>query len=285
MMIYVLLKYKEFYSNIGLQYDELDLSHCWQFMEEYREAFYPLYLASLISQQEECPISQFHLEWLKAYGQVKALKSNRFRDNILLSMDKRQKTLMEPIAYRAALYMDPRFMYSGSELFKREEKAEIVKYLVKLWNNINVNRPETSTVDDNQDTAVSNNSFDINDYFTQLFGEGTSTRSSKPTSLEEKLLQIQCQDRVNPAEQFNIIHYWYAQRVHEERLWKLAKVVYAAASTQAAVERDFSAYNRIFTNLRNRLAGDTIEHVLKVKLNKDLIEPTIREIIQSQPAN
>lgn len=148
MMIYVLLKYKEFYSNIGLQYDELgkllffivcleifftffvnfvtDLSHCWQFMEEYREAFYPLYLASLISQQEECPISQFHLEWLKAYGQVKALKSNRFRDNILLSMDKRQKTLMEPIAYRAALYMDPRFMYSGSELFKREEKAEIV---------------------------------------------------------------------------------------------------------------------------------------------------------------
>lgn len=96
------------------------------------------------------------------------------------------------------------------------------------------------------------------------------------------MVQIQYQDRVNPAEPFNIVHHWYSQKMRDERLWKLAKVVFAAASTQAAVERDFSAYNRVFTNLRNRLAGDTIENVLKVKLNKDLLEPAIHEIIQAK---
>lgn len=138
---------------------------------------------------------------------------------------------------------------------------------------------ETNNVVDDDSTTALNNSFDINDYFTQLFGEGTSSRSTKATSLEERLLQIQCQDRISPAEKFNIIHYWYTQKVRDARLWKIAKVVFAAASTQAAVERDFSAYNRIFTNARNRLAGETIESVLKIKLNKDLVELAIRDTI------
>ena len=96
--------------------------------------------------------------------------------------------------------------------------------------------------------------------------------------MEEKLQQIQCQERVSPAdEEFNIVHYWYTQKVRDSRLWKIAKVVIAAASSQAAVERDFSAYNRIFTNERNRLSGDTIEGVLKIKLNKDLLESAVHE--------
>lgn len=74
----------------------------------------------------ECGISQFHVEWIKAYGKVTSLKSSRFRDKILQSMQNRQKTLMSNMAYKAALYMDPRFMYNGSELFKAEEKSEIV---------------------------------------------------------------------------------------------------------------------------------------------------------------
>ena len=64
------------------------------------------------------------------------------------------------------------------------------------------------------------------------------------------------------------------------RLWKITKVVIAAASSQAAIERDFSAYNRIFTNERNRLSGDTIESILKVKLNKDLLEPAVHDIFK-----
>ncbi|XP_062704343.1 zinc finger BED domain-containing protein 4-like [Aedes albopictus] len=260
-----LLENREFFTDMGSQYKEQDLSDYWSFLEEYQEAFQPLYEASMRSQKMECGISQFHLEWLKAFGKVKSLKTNRFTSTVLQSMAKRQQTMTSNIAYKAALFMDPRFSYNGSELFKTDEKTEVVAYLIGVWKKINANFPDVNTEQTSKsdtDTGPMDSSFDINDFFTELFGQGTSARSQAPNSLEEKLHQIQYQDRVNPAnENFNVIHYWYTQKVRDERLWKIAQVVYAAASSQAAVERDFSAYNLIFTNSRNRLAGDTIESV------------------------
>lgn len=153
-MVSVLIKNREFYSNLGSQYNELgkslfsihvfgicykftyliDLTDYWAFIEEYREAFQPLHDASLKSQLMECPVSQFHLEWLKAYGKIKCLPANRFRDNIIQSMENRQRTLMNNVAYKATLFFDPRFNYNGSELFKPQEKAEIVVSIYRLTN-------------------------------------------------------------------------------------------------------------------------------------------------------
>lgn len=152
-----------------------------------------------------------------------------------------------------------------------------------MWRKINTNCPDSAAQQDTeQDAGSMDNSFDINDFFTELFGQGTSTRSCAPNSLEEKLQQIQYQDRVSPADdKFNVIHYWYTQKVRDVRLWKIAKVVFAAASSEASVERDFSAYNQIFTNIRNRLGGDTIESVLKIRLNQDLLNMAIHEAYKS----
>lgn len=157
-------------------------------------------------------------------------------------------------------------------------------YLLGVWKKVNMNCPEPSSQQSTtvEDTGAMNSSFDINDFFTQLFGQGTSSRFHAPNSLEEKLHQIQLQDRVSPADdKFNVVHYWYTQKVRDVRLWKIAQVILAAASSQAAVERDFSAYNQIFTNLRNRLSGDTIESILKIKLNPDLLELAIRQMYKN----
>lgn len=85
-----------------------------------------MHAASVRAQYLDCPISQFHIEWLKAYGQVKRLKECRFKDKILESMETRQQTLMANNAYKAALFLDPRLNFSGSELFSADQKAEII---------------------------------------------------------------------------------------------------------------------------------------------------------------
>lgn len=287
-MVCALLEHREFFSNLGSEYEELDLSHHWEFLQEYRDAFQPLYEASLESQKAECSISQFHLEWLTAYGKVKALKTNRFRKDILLAMDRRQKVLMSNNAYRAALFMDPRFQFNGSELFERKEKSEVVNYLVQLWSRINVHGlhgSDTNSAVPKNDPPINDSSFDIDDYFTTLFGEGTSSRTARSSSLEDKIWQIQSQDCVKPSESFDVVHYWYAQRVRDIRLWEIAQVVYAAAPSQAEVERDFSAYNRVFTNARNRLSGDAIEGILKVNLNRSVFQTAIQGVLQTRSEN
>ncbi|XP_055525298.1 uncharacterized protein LOC129725152 [Wyeomyia smithii] len=133
LMLRELIKNREFFAGLGVKHPMLDLSGSWKVVDDYHEAFAPLYDATIAAQKNDCVISQFHLEWLKAYGRVMKLGDNRFRTPILQSMQKRQKTLMSSMPYKAALFMDPRLNFNGSELFLNPEKQKIVvnTYLFK----------------------------------------------------------------------------------------------------------------------------------------------------------
>lgn len=74
----------------------------------------------------------------------------------------------------------------------------------------------------------------------------------------------------NDSKPFDILQYWESQKFTSPIIYRLAKVVLAAPSTQVSVERAFSALKLVLTDMRMRLSEKSIENLMLLKLNPDL---------------
>ncbi|XP_062538921.1 uncharacterized protein LOC134207217 [Armigeres subalbatus] len=66
VMLRDFLEQKEFFINLGSQYKESDLTQYWHFIENYVEAFEPIYEATIIIQKKDCSLSELYYHWQKA---------------------------------------------------------------------------------------------------------------------------------------------------------------------------------------------------------------------------
>lgn len=100
--------------------------------------------------------------------------------------------------------------------------------------------------------------------------EGVYNSSSE---LWEQQLKAFCEmPRIIPCEGFNIREYWFCRRFEFPELYKLSQVALAVAPTQVDVERLFSALVLVLTHLRNRLQPETLNAILVLKMNLQLID-------------
>lgn len=84
------------------------LSKEWEFIEEYVEAFKALNDCTVAVQQLQLTLSDFYIEWIRAYVRISELDdSNRFKFYLISAMDRRQQKLFCNRIFRAALYLDP----------------------------------------------------------------------------------------------------------------------------------------------------------------------------------
>lgn len=159
---------------------------------------------------------------------------------------------------------------------------------MKLWNKIELHENgltnTTTSALDQTDEATQDDTFNMDDFITQTLGHGNENHREDCT-MEQQIAALQYQKRV-PAtgSSFNVVHYWYCKRLEDERLWRIARVVFAAASTQASNERDFSHFNNVYTALRNRLSGNSTDTILKIKLNRDLFPAAVASVLSSAGA-
>lgn len=70
----------------------------------------------------------------------------------------------------------------------------------------------------------------------------------------------------------NILDFWKNTKISDPEMGRLIDVALAVPSTQVSVERAFSALATILTKLRSKLSKETINNILIVKLNKNLIK-------------
>lgn len=95
-------------------------------MKDYYDATKPLYECTIKMQSAHYPLSQFYLDWLIAIKQVKTLKDNAFSKVLEASLNNRLEKLCENLVFKAALYLDPRINFLGSNVFSdAAEKEEI----------------------------------------------------------------------------------------------------------------------------------------------------------------
>lgn len=69
----------------------------------------------------------------------------------------------------------------------------------------------------------------------------------------------------------NILEYWVSKKYDFPELFSLASVVLSLPTTQVSVERCFSGLALVLTNHRARLSGTTLEKILLLKLNKNIL--------------
>lgn len=123
----------------------------------------------------------------------------------------------------------------------------------------------------------------MDQYITNMFGEGSSSAQCPTDSIEQAMRGIQYQKRQSAGDaSFNIIEYWFKQKIKDPRLWEVARVVFTAASVQVSVERDNSNFGLIFTSLRHSIGEVNLENILQVRLNEPLIGPAISAAFTSK---
>lgn len=66
--------------------------------------------------------------------------------------------------------------------------------------------------------------------------------------------------------------FWEANKTIKPELYEIAKAVFAVASTEVSVERNFSALSFILNKYRCSLGDEMLEDILFVRLNKSLFE-------------
>ncbi|XP_065090357.1 uncharacterized protein LOC135711409 [Ochlerotatus camptorhynchus] len=196
-------------------------------------------------------------------------------------MKARMRMLSGTSIFKACLYLDPRFNFAGSGRLNAEDKSEVQKYLIALDKKLD----EISGVDktDVHDTPPPTLMDDrIEKYLTDFFNE-------------EKIMKLESRDKVNITDSpninpqasssksiplltthFDILDYWRKRRFTNPRLYRLAKPVLSAPSTQVSVERLFSHFKNVLTDTRMRLAGYTFNDIMILKMNDDLL-PKIAE--------
>ena len=103
----------------------LDLTESWKFMEDYCEAFQPLFICTKDMQATHVSLGDFYLKWLIAIQKVKQVHPNPFVEPLVKSMDTRLALLKKSRAFKMSLYIDPRLNYAGSSLFDADEKEKI----------------------------------------------------------------------------------------------------------------------------------------------------------------
>lgn len=112
--------------------------------------------------------------------------------------------------------------------------------------------------------------FRLEDKFHTLLGANCSTANiSTERSLKQKLENLCYNERV--SFDTNIQEFWRNFHHKNQEVGKLVQTALAVPSTQVSVERAFSALSTIITKQRTKLSKETINNILLVKLNSNLL--------------
>lgn len=114
----------------------------------------------------------------------------------------------------------------------------------------------------------------MDDYITKLFGGSQYGESELYiTTFRKQLRQLEVEPR--QPHTYDVWKHWLARKHTHPELYAVATIVHSVPSTQVSVERSFSALALVLSNIRTGLSDDTLEDILIVKLNKDVLERVI----------
>ncbi|XP_062554450.1 uncharacterized protein LOC134219662 [Armigeres subalbatus] len=198
------LRSKPFLATLQNHDSTLDLSQHWKFIDRFCEAFEPIYVLTLKLQKDHVPLSDFYADWLVCQAKLNAIKKqgNTLAAKLHTSMQKRVEKLRSSMAFKASLYLDPRFNFAGSARLTPEEKREAQEYLIALSNRLDVleGLQEELCTDDGE---ASTSGF-VEDYLMDFFNEASNDTASSSSekraaneSLRDELSKLEKRNKVN----------------------------------------------------------------------------------------
>ncbi|XP_062549754.1 uncharacterized protein LOC134214385 isoform X2 [Armigeres subalbatus] len=266
---------KSFFEQLATQFPELDLTDHWNFVDNYYEAFKPLYICTKKMQAEHVCLPDFYMAWLMAISEVRKLNENPFTPELMNSLTTRLKALRGSRAFKMALFIDPRFNYRGSKFFSPEEKMEIQGFINETWQRIHqLQTPSSASHMPNVSLNSSEHNDDFDEYLTEMYGGSVNMdHELSETRFLQQLQSIDLEPRQN--HNYNVWDHWLRRKTTHPELHAVSMIVLATPSNQVSVERAFSALGLVLSNFRTQLAEETLTNILLVKLNKALFPQAI----------
>lgn len=123
-MINCLTTQKEFITDLISDDANFKISdELWTFIDKFQQAFSPVFVATKKLQEDQLVMGDFFKIWFECEIELQqGDENNEFSNQLLCAMQKRKKKLFENNVFVAAMYLDSRFNYSGSNIISDEEK-------------------------------------------------------------------------------------------------------------------------------------------------------------------
>lgn len=249
----------------------------WDAVKEIISILEPFNKYSKKLQSENATLSDFYGYWMML--RIKVSKSdNQLSQQLLTQMNRYHNVLIENPTVIGAVFLDPRYQRGlGSKI------TLAVDFLADLYDKIIRNEASnkaTNTVEsenDNNNGSSENkdDSYDdLNEYLNACntaYGVQSSNSSSalNPKEMIKNILNDFIGEELPLTA--SILPYWNSKIETNPELYKLASVLMAIPPTQTTVERVFSALALVLTSHRTRLGDQTLENILLVRLNHDLL--------------
>ncbi|CAK9297482.1 unnamed protein product [Gordionus sp. m RMFG-2023] len=264
-----------FYIKMGQIYSETFInSRLWDRIQTYLTVLSPANTCTIKLQEKSCTIGDFFKLWLECKLDLEEI-NNEFSNDLIKCLDNRQKYLFDNNVFRSGIYMDPRFNYQNGIYPSEYDKLQARDHLMSTWRQIQIfNKPK-----DNQ-SLIGSPVIPISSKKTRL--DLYLERESANAPIYQNIESIDMKTKINgliygqklPSDQ-NILQYWQSKKYQDPELYTLSRVVLAAPCSQVSVERSFSALGLIVTPLRTRLDKSTLNDILLIKLNKNLLNNVI----------
>ncbi|XP_058833231.1 probable ubiquitin carboxyl-terminal hydrolase FAF isoform X2 [Topomyia yanbarensis] len=156
-----------------------------------------------------------------------------------------------------------------------------VDFITQTWHRISRLDPSSSATSElDADAGQSGNRemADMDMYMTELFGGASSFDSSVSDgpSFRKQMQQLAAEPR--QPYNYDVFKHWSSRKHTHRELHAVAMVVFALPATEVSVERAFSALALVLSDLRTGLSEDTLEHILLLKLNKDVFKKVMPKL-------
>lgn len=244
-------------------------------------------------QKRDFCLSDFYGSWIQMKLKLESLKNNTqnvtdLAAQLKTALVKREPSLLSP-AMLCAIYLDGRF---PNEL--TDSQIALVKgTLVQLWDRFKL----VTTVKDitTTTTEVINTSDDIlEEYLKSKDGASDASACEEIASTRiilEPNLRLTGNELIMELSRFETVEkrapakapcleLWENRKKKFPELYILASVINGIPPTQASVERCFSALSYIINTRRCSLSHESLEDILVVKLNENMVESIFQNDLQ-----
>lgn len=191
-----------------------------------------------------------------------------FANILKQKLDERKRSVLKHPTMLCAIYLDPRLQeeLNDNEIgIAKMTLANLHERIIELQAK---NSPGAG-VDDEEKQNTS-----LEEYFAQKRQQqaqdnSTSERSEFMQLLDSFRLTLQAAD-TRTVHENSILHFWEMRKSTNKKLYDVARVICAIPPSQATVERSFSTLSFVFNEKRSKLAQQTLENILLIKLNNDI---------------
>lgn len=251
----------------------------WCELERIRDMFKDCYIFTKKVQSNQMTVSDFYGEWVDLKIKLKKINSFELVDQLLYYMEQREAKFMESPVAVSALFLDTRYRVLLNEKPMSSQMA--MNHLACLWKRIWDLKSTESAPPDGANLLPVNNTTNESDFerYLDSLESNESLRPNLPI-LEDvitKFIQFDVESKAKKRDVLSShpMDYWEANKAKKPELYEIAKIVFAVASTEVSVERNFSALTFILNKYRCSLTDEMLEEILFIRLNKSMFDAAI----------